>query len=87
MKPGEVVPCEIVIWPSCTLYHAGEKLVIDISGKYGVKDDLLRGYNDSLNKGRHSIYIGGKYDSYLLVPMIPEAKSYRTFGGRQVVED
>jgi len=87
VKPGEVVPCEIAIWPSCTLYHVGEKLAVDISGKYGVKDDLLRGYNDLINKGRHSIYTGGKYDSHLLVPIIPEAKNYGTFGGRQVVED
>ena len=87
VKSGEVVPCEIAIWPSCTLYHTGEKLVIDISGKYGVKDDLLRGYNNLVNKGRHSIYTGGKYDSHLLVPIIPEAKNYSTFGGRQVIED
>ena len=86
LKPGEVVPCEIAIWPSCTLYHAGEKLVVDISGKYGVKNDLLRGYNKLVNKGKHSIYTGGNYDSYLLVPVIPEAGSYSTFGARQVVE-
>jgi predicted acyl esterase len=87
VKSGEVVSCEIAIWPSCTLYHPGEKLVIDISGKYGVKDDLLRGYNNLVNKGRHLIYTGGKYDSYLLVPIIPKVSSNRTFGGRQVIED
>ncbi|UCD10003.1 MAG: CocE/NonD family hydrolase [Dehalococcoidales bacterium] len=87
VKAGEVIPCEIAIWPSCTVFHAGEKLVLDISGKYGIKDDLLRGYNNLINKGRHSIYTGGKYDSHLLVPVIPEATRYSTFGGRQVVEN
>jgi hypothetical protein len=28
----------------------------------------------------------GRYDSYLLVPVIPEARSYGTFGGRKVAE-
>jgi hypothetical protein len=60
---------------------------VDISGKYGVKDDLLRGFNSLVNKGRHSIYTGGKYDSYLLVPVIPEARGYGTYGGRKVAED
>lgn len=87
VKPGEIVPCEIGIWPSSTLFHAGEKLAVEISGKYGVKDDLLRGFNRLVNKGRHSIYTGGKYDSYLLVPVIPEAKRYSTFGGRLVAEE
>jgi predicted acyl esterase len=73
VKPGEVVACEIAIWPSSTVFHAGERLAVDISGKYGVKDDLLRGFNNLVNKGRHSIYTGGKYDSSLLVPVIPEA--------------
>ena len=72
-RPGEVVACEIAIWPSSTVFHAGERLAMDISGKYGVKDDLLRGFNDLVNKGRHSVYTGGRYDSSLLVPVIPEA--------------
>ncbi len=87
VNSGEIVSCEITIWPTSVLFHAGEKLAIDVSGKYGVKNDLLKGYNDLVNKGGHSIYTGGKYDSHLLVPIIPEARSYSTFGGRQVAED
>ena len=87
VKPGEIVPCEIAIWPSSTVFHAGERLAIDISGKYGVKDDLLRGFNDLVNKGRHSVYTGGKYDSFLLVPVIPEAKAYGSFGGRKLAKE
>jgi predicted acyl esterase len=87
VKPGEIVSCEIAVWPASVLFHAGEQLAVEISGKYGVKDDLLRGYNDRVNNGRHSVYTGGKYDSYLLVPFIPQARSFSTFGGRKVVED
>jgi len=87
VKPGEIVPCEVTIWPASVIFHAGEALAVDVSGKYGVKDDLLKGYNDLVNKGVHTIYTGGKYDSHLLVPIIPAAKSYRSFGGRQAAED
>lgn len=87
VKPGEIVPCEITIWPASVVFHAGEKLAVDISGKYGVKDDLMKGFNNLINSGRHTIFTGGKYDSYLLAPLIPEARSYGVYGGRKVAED
>jgi predicted acyl esterase len=87
VNPGEIVTCEIAIWPTSAVFHSGEKLVVDISGKYGVKDDLLKGFNNLVNAGKHTIYTGGRYDSYLLAPLIPKAKSYGTFGGRKVAED
>ena len=87
VKPGEIVPCEIAIWPASALFHAGESLAVDISGKYGVKDDLMKGFNKLVNAGKHTIYTGGRYDSYLLAPVIPEARSYGVFGGRKVAED
>jgi hypothetical protein len=43
--------------------------------KYGVKDDLLKGFNNLVNTGRHKIFTGGRYDSYLLVPLIPEPRN------------
>lgn len=86
VKPGEIVPCEIAVWPASVIFHAGEKLAVDISAKYGVKDDLMKGFNSLVNAGKHTIYTGGSYDSYLLVPVIPEAGSYSVFGGRQVAE-
>jgi hypothetical protein len=51
-----------------------------------LKEDLLRGYNNLVNQGRHSIHIGGRFDSYLQVPVISEAGSYGVFGGRKVAE-
>ena len=29
------------------------------------------GHDDTVNRGRHIIHAGGKYDSHLLVPVIP----------------
>ncbi len=73
LKPGEIVPVEIEILPSSTLFRKGERLRLVVQGK-----DLIQGppwgrfgYRYLTNKGAHSIYTGGKYDSHLLVPTIP----------------
>lgn len=70
---GEIVPCEIPILPTSTLFRKGETLKLDISGIYrgGERVEVPFGHTDTVNKGMHSIYTGGKYDSYLLVPVVP----------------
>lgn len=73
VEPGEIVSCEIEIFASSTLFHKGETLGLEISGKFQGKTERY-GFKD-LNKGKHSIYTGGKYDSYLLVPLIPNSHS------------
>jgi predicted acyl esterase len=73
VKPGEIVPCEIPILPTSTLFRKNETLKLDISGIYrgGEKVDVPFGYTDTVNKGTHSIYTGGKFDSYLMIPISP----------------
>jgi uncharacterized protein len=73
LRPGEIVPVEIEILPSSTLFRKGERLRLVIQGK-----DLIEGppwgwlgYRQLANKGMHSIYAGGEYDSYLLIPVVP----------------
>jgi predicted acyl esterase len=74
LKPGEVVPVEIEIWPSGTRFAAGEQLKLIVQGsdvqKYppGV---VAMGHSVTRNKGTHVIHTGGQYDSLLLVPAIP----------------
>jgi predicted acyl esterase len=72
VKPGEVVSCEVPILPSGTLFRKNETLRLVISGIYGGGEvvNVPFGFNASVNRGTHSIYTGGKYDSYLLVPLI-----------------
>lgn len=74
LKAGEIVPVEIEIWPSSTLFEQGEKLRLVVQGSdiYAYPEEpLICGHTASVNKGEHVIYTGGKYDSHLLVPVIP----------------
>ncbi len=77
LKPGIPVPVEIEIWPSGTLFAKGEKLRVVVQGsdiyKYG-NWIRLAGHPETRNAGRHVIHTGGKYDSHLLVPVIPRKK-------------
>ncbi len=73
LKPGEIVPVEIALLPSSTLFRKGESLRLYIQGHCPVDQPLLF-YDWVINKGRHVIYTGGKYDSYLQIPVIPPKK-------------
>ena len=42
-----------------------------VQGHCPVAGHPLLFYDWLINKGRHVIYTGGNYDSYLQVPMIP----------------
>ena len=74
LKPGEIVPVEIEILPSGTLFEKGEKLRVVVQGSdiYNYPEEYHSdGHTDTVNKGQHVIFTGGKYDSHLLVPVIP----------------
>lgn len=110
LKPGEIVPVEIGIWPMGLLFDKGEILQLTV-GAYKPEKAAIpfgsarisipkEGYTympgqqvemmtlggnatqcadpeevvtspATHNVGRHCIYTGGKYDSYLYVPVIP----------------
>jgi predicted acyl esterase len=81
LRPGEIVPVELEIWPSSTLFRAGETLQLTIQGgeftytqsnPLPVKHGRISNRHGQLvNRGRHMIHAGGDYDSHLLVPVIP----------------
>jgi len=71
LSPGEIVPVEIGLWPTSLRFHAGEtlRLVVagyDYLGRVGHSSRIM-----NFNSGNHIVHTGGKYDSYLLVPVIP----------------
>jgi predicted acyl esterase len=74
LKPGEIVPVEIAILPSSTLFRKGESLRVFVQGHCPVADHPLQYYDWLVNKGKHTIHTGGKYDSNLQIPVIPPKK-------------
>ena len=77
LNKDEIVPVEIEILPSSIFLKSGESLVLVIKGSDIIIDDNMtgsRGYGhtDTVNKGTHSVYAGGEYDSFLLIPVIPK---------------
>jgi predicted acyl esterase len=74
LKAGEIVPVEIEIWPSSTLFERGERLRLVVQGSdiYSYPGGWpTQEHTATVNKGEHVIYTGGNYDSHLLVPVIP----------------
>lgn len=68
---GEIVPVDIAIVPSSKIWHKGQKIRVQIAGRY-----IREGWFEPLawdtdNKGNHVIHTGGVYDSYLQIPVIP----------------
>ena len=69
-----VMPGEIEIWPSSTLFEAGEKLRVIVQGSDIYAYPIERHTNEhtaTVNRGAHIIHTGGRYDSHLLAPVIP----------------
>ncbi len=79
LKPGEVVPVDIEIWPTSRIWHAGQVLRLIISGHYIREDWFLPLFYKTDNRGNHVIHTGGKYDSYLQIPVIPPRYTTSTY--------
>lgn len=69
IAPGEIVPVNIEILPSSTLFREGETLRLVIKGQDLFEHPAL-GHGYPVNEGQHSIHAGGRYDSHLLAPFI-----------------
>ena len=72
LAPGEIVPVEIELWPFSRIWHAGEQIRVQVMPYY----ERFNWYEPFdyavINKGRHIIHTGGKYDSFLQIPFQPE---------------
>jgi uncharacterized protein len=74
LSPDEIVPVEIEIWPSSTLFRKGETLRVLVQGKdiYVYEEAHTQGSHlDLRNAGEHVIHTGGRYPSRLLIRVIP----------------
>ena len=74
MKPGEIFPVEIEIYPHSRIWHKGEYISIQLAGHF-IKTswfhDVAMNHDVDNGDGKHVIHTGGKYDSYLQIPVIP----------------
>lgn len=71
LKKGEIVEAKIPIVPTSWLFHKGQSLRVEIAGRY-----IREGWFEPLswetdNHGRHIVHTGGKFASFLQVPVIP----------------
>jgi hypothetical protein len=69
LRPGEVVPVDIALYPSSTFFATGESLRLIISSDEIIPSPPYRKVTP-YNRGLHVFHIGGRFDSHLLVPVI-----------------
>lgn len=72
LVPGEPVEINVEIWPHARIWHKGEKVRVVVAGR-PIRDPswFLPTNVESINEGAHTIHTGGRYDTYLLAPVIP----------------
>ena len=68
LEPGAIVPLEIEIWPSATMFEPGTTLQVTIQGQDAARYPAFR-HEQRVNRGWHTIFTGGQYDSSLTVPL------------------
>lgn len=79
LSPGQIVPVDIAFYPHGRIWHAGETLRLRVTGRY-IREDWFEPFSwDTDNRGRHVIHTGGKYDSYLQIPVIPPKHQSGTY--------
>ncbi|KAH6718396.1 Alpha/Beta hydrolase protein [Leptodontidium sp. MPI-SDFR-AT-0119] len=74
VPPGTVVSIEIGFWPLGIQFEAGESLILRAQGSLDQCiefPDHTKSKPDNLNKGKHTIHFGGKYESSLIIPIVP----------------
>jgi len=72
LKPGEIVECQVEIWPTCMVFRKGHRLRLDIQPRDGVGSAPYTHYHADYNAGaKNTIYAGADAASYLLLPVIP----------------
>ena len=69
LTPDEIVPVEIEILASSTLFESGSSLAVEVLGRDAARYPAFR-HRRGVNRGYHTIHTGGRFDSHLLVPRV-----------------
>jgi predicted acyl esterase len=73
LSPGEIVECQVELWPTSMVFKRGHKLRLDITSRDGEGASHFTHYVADYNAGaKNTVYTGGDKASYLLLPVIPE---------------
>lgn len=71
LRPGEIVPVEVGLYPSTALIRAGSRIRIDIQ-PYTPSGIPVRAYDESYHVGAvNTVYTGPDHPSYVQLPIIP----------------
>ena len=71
LTPGEIVKGDVEIWPTTMVFKRGHRIRLDVQPRDGVGSASYMHYHADYNTGTNTIYAGGKYESFLLLPVIP----------------
>jgi predicted acyl esterase len=71
LKPGEIVQVQVEIWPTSMVFKKGNHIRLDVQPRDGAGSAGYLHYHADYNTGNNTVYAGGKYESYLLLPVIP----------------
>ena len=72
LKPGEIVQVQVEIWPTSMVFKKGNRIRLDVQPRDGAGSQSYLHYHADYNTGTNTIYAGGEYESYLLLPVIPK---------------
>jgi hypothetical protein len=73
VAPGSIVELEIPLWPIGMVFAAGEGIMLRISGhdmSLPETELCILTEPEDENVGQHVVYTGGKYKSFLSIPVV-----------------
>jgi predicted acyl esterase len=72
LSPGEIVECQVEVWPTSMVFKKGHRIRIDVQPRDGVGSAPYTHFHADYNAGaRNTVYAGGDRPSFLLLPVIP----------------
>jgi putative CocE/NonD family hydrolase len=72
LKTGEVVECQVEIWPTSMVFKKGHRIRLDVQPRDGVGSAPYTHYHADYNAGAdNTIYAGGATPSCVMLPVIP----------------
>jgi predicted acyl esterase len=74
LTPGEIVKVDVEVWPTSMVFKRGHRIRLDVQPRDGVGSASYMHYHADYNAGTNTIYAGGEYESYLLLPVIPKSE-------------